>query len=113
MKKTSMPNAVKSLGYIKCYSSSSPRPIKIPQQFYHIQLYKEPKTILEIRKKGHISLGDQRSYYLQVFQRFTNHRKKIKRAVVFSYRPFLNVGTTDETFQHTGKQDFFRHLFKS
>ena len=27
MKKTSMPNSVESLGYIKCYSSSSPRPV--------------------------------------------------------------------------------------
>ena len=27
------------------------------------------KTILEIKKKGHISLSDQQSYYLQVFQR--------------------------------------------
>ena len=28
VKKTSMPNPVKSLGYIKCYSSSSPRLLK-------------------------------------------------------------------------------------
>ena len=103
----------KALDISSATARVAPDLLKIPQQFYHIQLYKEPKTILEIRKKGHISLGDQRSYYLQVFQRFTNHRKKIKRAVVFSYRPFLNVGTTDETFQQTGKQDFFRHLFKS
>ena len=30
VKKTSMPNPVKSLGYIKCYNSSSPRPVKSP-----------------------------------------------------------------------------------
>ena len=35
VKKTSMPNPVKSLGYIKCYSSSSPRPVKSPS-FKHI-----------------------------------------------------------------------------
>ena len=28
VKKTSMSNSVKSLGYIKCYSTSSPRPVK-------------------------------------------------------------------------------------
>ena len=30
-----MPNPVKSLGYIKCYSSSNPRPVKSPS-FKHI-----------------------------------------------------------------------------
>ena len=30
VKKTTTPNSVKSLGYIKCYSSSSPRPVKSP-----------------------------------------------------------------------------------
>ena len=30
VKKTSMSNFVKSLGYIKCYSSSSPRSVKSP-----------------------------------------------------------------------------------
>ena len=30
VKKTSMPNPVKSLRYIKCYSSSTPRPVKSP-----------------------------------------------------------------------------------
>ena len=29
-KKTSMPNPIKSLGYTKCYSLSSPRPVKSP-----------------------------------------------------------------------------------
>ena len=30
VKKTSMPNFVESLGYIKCCSSSNPRPVKVP-----------------------------------------------------------------------------------
>ena len=30
VKKTSIPSPVESLEYIKCYSSSSPRPIKNP-----------------------------------------------------------------------------------
>ena len=65
VKKTSMPNPIKSLGYIKCYSLSSPR----------------TKSILAIRKKA--TLG----YYLQVF---TIRRKKADRLVVFRCRPFPN-----------------------
>ena len=42
------------------------------------------------QKKGHVSLDDQNSYYLQVFQTI-NHRKKTNRAVVFSCRPFPNI----------------------
>ena len=40
-KKNSMPNPVRSLGYIKCYSSSSPRTIKSPSNSYHIQLLED------------------------------------------------------------------------
>ena len=50
------------------------------------------------------------------FKDFTNYRKKTNRAVVLSCRPFLkflNTGTTDETFQQSGKQDYFRHVLKS
>ena len=41
-------------------------------------------------EKGNISLGDQQSYYLQVFKDFNNHRKKTNRTVNFSSRPFHN-----------------------
>ena len=72
--------------------------------------------VTENQKKGHNSLGDQQSYYLQVFKDFTNHRKKTNREVAFSSRPsptFLNTGTTDETFQQSEKKDFFRQILKS
>ena len=58
VKKISMPNPVKSLGYIKCYSLSSPRPIKSPSNSIRYNCHKtcswskRPKTILEIRKKA-------------------------------------------------------------
>ena len=42
-------------------------------------------------KKGDISLGAQQSYYLKVFQNFSNHRKKTNRVVVFSCRTFPNL----------------------
>ena len=51
------------------------------------------------------------------FKDFTNHRKKTNRAVVFSSRPFpnikyrnLNTGTTDETFQESGKKRLLKTL---
>ena len=40
--------------------------------------------------KGHIFQGDQKFYYLQVFQ-----RKKTNKAVVFSCRPFPNLKYRD------------------
>ena len=56
VKKTSMPNPVKSLGYIKCHSSSSPRPVKSPSNSIINNCKKiwdlRSKTILEIRKKA-------------------------------------------------------------
>ena len=75
VKKTSMPNPVKTLGYIKCHSSSSPTPVKshINSMRYNCEkIYnwsRRPKIILEMRKKVHISLDDQQFYYLHVFQR--------------------------------------------
>ena len=51
------------------------------------------------------------------FKDFTNHRKKTNRAIVFGSiglsQTFLNTGITNETFQQSGKQDFFRHILKS
>ena len=47
---------------------------------------------------------------------FTNYRIKTKRMGVSSCRPsltFLNTETTVETFQQSGKQDFFRNILKS
>ena len=70
MKKTGSTNSVENLGYIRCYSSSSPRPVKsLSNSVTHncqkiCSWSRRPKTILEIR--GHISLGDQQSYYLHV-----------------------------------------------
>ena len=57
VKKTSMPNSVKSLECFKCYRSSSPRPVKSSSNFIRYNCQKicswlrKPKTILEIRKK--------------------------------------------------------------
>ena len=73
MKKTSMSNPVKSLGYIKCYSSSSPRPVKTSSNSIRYNCQKicscsrRPKNHTGNQKKDYIFLGDQQVYYLQVF----------------------------------------------
>ena len=50
------------------------------------------------------------------FEDFIN-RRETNGAVIFSKRPLPNIlkntGTTDETFQQSGKQDSFRHILKS
>ena len=74
MKKTSMSNPIKSVGYVKCYNSRSPRLAK-PQAILSDTTVGRSAVDREDLKpcckseKGHISLGDQQSYYLQVFQR--------------------------------------------
>ena len=74
VKKTSMSNSVESLGYIKCYSSSSPRLFKSPSNsiIYNCQKIcswsRIPKTIMEIKK-----------------------RPQFSRTVVFNCRPFPNI----------------------
>ena len=67
-------------------------------------------------EKGHISLSDQQSYYLQVFQRLflTERRLTGWYFLAVDLSPtFLNTGSTNETFQQSGKQDSFRHILKS
>ena len=107
-----MPNPVRSLGY-KCYSSNSFRPVKSPSNStrYNCQKISEKRN-----KKGHIFLGDQHNPDIyKFFKNLTNHRMKTNRAVVFScwHFPNIHTGTTDETFQQTGKQDSYRHILKS
>ena len=105
MKKTSITIPFKSLhqvlyGYIKCYSWSSPRPVKSPRSTVDRQ-----DLIKLYWKSENISIGGQQGYCSQFF-----HRKKTNRAVVtVDFSPtFLNTGTTDETFQQSGKGDSFK-----
>ena len=97
VRKTSMSNSVKSLGYIKRYCSSSPRTVKSPSISIRHNCQKicnwsrRPKTILEIRKKTTFLKVISNPIIYKFFQDFTNHRKKTNRAVVFSSRPFRNI----------------------
>ena len=115
-----MPNSVVSLGYIKCYSSST-RPVKnSSNSIRHILSVRRSAVDQEDLKpcwkseKSNIFQGDQ-----QLFTGFSKTllpRKKTNRAVVFSSRLFpyiLKYRTTNMTFQQSGKQDSFRHILKS
>ena len=73
--------------------------------------------MLEIRKNCHISLDDQESYYLQVFQTsLLTRERRLTRWQFLALGCFpttLTAGTTDETFQQSGKQSSFRYTLKS
>ena len=73
--KIRIPNPVGSFGYTNCCSASSPRPIEsfsnLSKLSKDLQLIKrtDQENHTGSEKKGHISLGDQQAYYLQVRQR--------------------------------------------
>ena len=122
VKKTSIPNSVKSLGYIKGYSSGSLRSIKSPSNpiRYNYQKicsrWRSPKTILEIKTMATFLSMWSTSLSFSSFSDFTKHRKKTNKAVVFSTRScpkiLENTGTTNETFRKSGKQHPSRQMSK-
>ena len=90
-------NSVKSLRYIKRYSSSCPRTVKSPSISIRRNCQKisswsrRSKPILEIRKKTTFLKVIKIPIIYKFFKDFTNHRRKTNRAVVFSSRPFRNI----------------------
>ena len=96
--KTSMSNPVGSLGYIKCYSSSSPRPVvRCPSNSisYNCQWIcswlRRPKTLLEIRKKNIFKKVIKKAISYKFLKDFTNNRKKTARVVGFSSIHLPNI----------------------
>ena len=89
VKKTRMPNPGKSLEYVKCYSSSSPRPVKSPSSSIRYNCEKicswsrRPKTMLEIRKEATFLYVINNPIIYKFFKDFTNHKNNSNRAVVF------------------------------
>ena len=73
------------------------------------------KPYWKSEKRPHFSRSSTILLFTSFSETFTNLRKKTNRAVVFSCRAFPNIltGTTNETFQQSGKQGSFRHLLKS
>ena len=88
---------------------------------YQIQLQGD---LLLIEKTWNHTENQGKAKFLKVIKKLiiwkffkdcTNHRKKAKRVVAFShnlYPTLLNKMTTDEAFQQSEKQDWFRHLLK-
>ena len=73
MKKTSMSDSAKSLRYITCYNSTSPDLLKATAILSDTTVRRSAVDQEDLKpywksEKDHISLGDQQSYYLQVFQ---------------------------------------------
>ena len=97
MKKNSMPSPVKRLRYIKCYRSSSPRPVKSRSNSISFNCQKiscwlrKPNIILEIRKKTALLYLIKKPIFCNFFKDFTNQRKKINGMVVLSRTLFLKV----------------------
>ena len=74
VKKTSIPNSVESLGYIKCYSSVVPDLLKSLAFLSNTTIRRSAIDREDLKsywksEKGYISLGDQQFCYSQVFQR--------------------------------------------
>ena len=98
VKKTNMPNSVKSLGYIKCYSFSSPKPVKWPSNFIRHNWQKicsssrRPKTVLKNIKRPYFS------GWLTILLLTTERRLKGQWYLEVDLSPtILNTETTDET----------------
>ena len=94
VRQTSIPNPLKRLEYIKCYSLKSPSLLKT-WQFYQIQLSKDLNektwnnsenykmaTVLEVIKKPIIC---------KFFNDFTDHINKTNSAIVFNREPPPNI----------------------
>ena len=97
VKKISISNPVESFRCIKYYNFSSSRPITSLSNSIICIWLRIPETILDIRK---------RIRFLEVI-----HEPIIMHKFFKHFRTFLFAETKDETFQQSGKQDFF--LLKS
>ena len=97
VKKTSMLNPVKSIGYIKCYSSSSPKPVKSPGNSIRYNCEKicscsrRTKTILGIRKKATFLQMMKNPIIYKFLKDFTNPSKNNNWAVAFGCIFFPNI----------------------
>ena len=77
-----MPNPVKTLGYIKCHSSSSPRLVKSPSNSIRYKLLEDLQLIKKIynhtenQKKKTFLLVINNAIIYKFFKDLTNHSKK-------------------------------------
>ena len=122
-----MPNPVKSLRYINCCSlssllkailailsdtSNSSNSIRYNCKKI-CRWSKRPKTILEIRKNAFFCRWSTILLFAKTLLTTEKRLTGVSLLSVDLFTIFLNTGTTDETFQQSGKQDSFRQLLKS
>ena len=91
VKKISMWNPVRSLGYIKCCGSCSPRPVRSPcnstwYNFWKTCSYQDVKPYWKSGKRPNFFRG---STVVLFHQHYYHHQ--INRVVDFSQRPFPNM----------------------
>ena len=96
VKKIDMSNPVKSLGYTKCYSSSSPGlliALAIPSDATARRSTvdrEDIKPYWKLEKRPPFSRWSTILLFIS-FWKTSNHRKKTNRVVVFRCRPFINI----------------------
>ena len=118
MRKTSIPNSVKSFRYIKCYNLSSPRPVKTPSNSIRYNCLKicswskRLKTILEIRKQAiflqarnqlnHPRLSrieqESREFDLWKDSHSTKFKQRSRILIKLSFREFHETPTSEVIF---------------
>ena len=94
---------LKSLRYIKCHSSSSPRPIKSPSNSIRCGCQKisswsrRCENILDIRQKATFKAINQVTskpkfmFFKDITNQKTNTRQKTNRVVVLSHTPLPSI----------------------
>lgn len=111
LKKTILPNPVQTLSYIKCYCSSSPKPVIYYHNYIRYnyqQIYswtRWPETIQEIRYKTTF-FKVIKPLVCKFLKNFTNNKTKTYLALVFSHKPLhniLNTGSRDDNCQVKNK----------
>ena len=124
MKKISMPNSVKNLGYIKPYSSTS-NSIRYKTRPSNSIRYKtvrrsavdweDLKSYWKSEKRLHFSRWSTILSFLCFVTLLTTERRLIwwQFLAVDLFPTFLNTGNTNEIFQLSRKHDCFRLILKS
>ena len=112
-KKTSIANPVKSLGYMKYYSSVSPGFVKSSSNSIRSNCQmicswsRKSKTKLEIWKKATFLFVINKTIIYNFTTDFTNHTKKTNRTVAFSCRHFPDI------FKYRGQQWDLQTMWKT
>ena len=90
VKKSSVPNPVKNLAFVKCYSCISLIHVKSPNHLSETSVKRSAVKREDLpayrNSEKRPSQCDQQAYYLRAFHRFFSKLKNTNRAVVLSHR---------------------------